>query len=122
MWRFSSFNRRINELHPDYLNARIESCEDEGVSRLSTKGNTPSSVSSLVHSTTKITVREGIHCQSTLHYRTKQYPFMRLHDCSKHNKFVVDTGTKQHFESAALIANSLKRHNRTPTRASYMTE
>ena len=50
---------RINELHPDYLNARIESCEDEGVSRLSTnmnKANTPSSVSSLVHSTTKITV------------------------------------------------------------------
>lgn len=52
---------RINELHPDYLNARIESCEDEGVSRLSTnmtKANTPSSVSSLVHSTTKITVSE----------------------------------------------------------------
>ena len=53
---------RINELHPDYLNARIESCEDEGVSRLSTnvnKANTPSSVSSLVHSTTKITVSEA---------------------------------------------------------------
>lgn len=48
---------RINELHPDYLNARIESCEDEGVSRLSTKANTPSSISSLVGSTTTITVR-----------------------------------------------------------------
>lgn len=60
---------RINELHPDYLNARIESCEDEGVSRLSTnmnKANTPSSVSSLVHSTTKITVRQSEECTKGL--------------------------------------------------------
>ncbi|CAM9578912.1 unnamed protein product, partial [Ectocarpus fasciculatus] len=58
LYELEAAHDRINELHPDYLNARIESCEDEGVSRLSTKANTPSSVSSLVHSTTKITVSE----------------------------------------------------------------
>ncbi|CAM9623025.1 unnamed protein product [Pylaiella littoralis] len=61
LYELEAAHDRINELHPDYLNARIESCEDEGVSMLSTnmnKANTPSSVSSLVHSTTKITVSE----------------------------------------------------------------
>ncbi|CAM9501808.1 unnamed protein product [Laminaria digitata] len=58
LYELEAAHDRINELHPDYLNARIESCEDEGVSRLSTKANTPSSISSLVGSTTKITVSE----------------------------------------------------------------
>ncbi|CAN0399593.1 unnamed protein product [Discosporangium mesarthrocarpum] len=59
LYELEAAHDRINELHPDYLNACIESIEDEGVSMLSTtKGKSQSSLSSLVGSTTKITVSE----------------------------------------------------------------